>query len=118
MATRVALTKTALPGPYNYTGVELDFTAADPVNKERFPLTGKEIVLAWNTAAVASSTVTISAVADPYGRTRSVDAVTVAATKIFAFGPFTNRTGWLQADGNMYLEASVAEVEFAVLTLP
>lgn len=118
MATRTTLTKSSLPGPYNYTGVTVTFAAADVANKNRFVLTGKEVVLAWNTAAVASGTVTITATADPYGRTQSITGITLDAGEMFVFGPFTNRQGWLQTDGYLYLEASAVEVKFAVLVIP
>lgn len=117
MATRVAVTKTVLPGPYDYLGVLVVFEAADTVDKNKIVLTGKEVILAKNVGA-SPATVTVTSVADPYGRTKDISAVSVAAGVVKAFGPFTNRQGWLQTDGSLYFEASAADIEFAVLVIP
>jgi hypothetical protein len=191
MAVRVALTKTAAPGPFNYAGIEVTLGAANvstlaisaateaanavltaaahglitgesisisgftdgwtggngvktvtvinantftigldsqgfgamsgsPViaGGNNFVLTGKEIVLAKNAHADTARTVTIVSVNDPYGRTKDMTAISIAAGKIYAFGPFTNRMGWLQSNGKMFLQGSTTDIKFAVLTIP
>ena len=113
---RTTLTKTNAPGPYASTGAVLTLEAADTTNKNQFVSTGKELVIAHNTDT-GSQTVTISSVADPYGRTKDVDTYSIAADAIAIFGPFPV-LGWQQSDGKIYLEASSSAVKFGVVVLP
>ena len=117
---RTALTVQDVPGKYpGSIGVNAaDFTwaAADIVDQNSFPCTGREIVLVRNDN-VGPQTVTINSVADPYKRTQDVTAYSVGIGEYAFFGPFPV-VGWRQADGNVYLEASAADVFFAVVRLP
>lgn len=54
---------------------------------------------------------------DQYGRSGDIAAYSLAAGDIAVFGPF-KRDGWVQADGNIYLQASNVAVKFGVITLP
>lgn len=113
---RQTLTKTTLHrNGWPTAGVPVTFTAANPTDKEQFPLTGKEIVIARNSGA-SSRTITITSVAYN-GRVGDITTESIAAGAVRVFGPF-NINGWKQTDGNLYLEANNAEVLFAVLTLP
>lgn len=113
---RQNLTKTTLNrNGWPTAGTLVTFTAANPTDKEQFPLTGKEIVIARNSGA-SSRTITITSVAYN-GRTGNITAESIAAGAVRVFGPF-DINGWRQTDGNLYLEANHAEVLFAVLTLP
>lgn len=112
---RTALTKTAAPGSTNYSGAALTMTAADVSNKNEFVASGRDLVVAHN-AGATSRTVTITSAADPYGRTRDIAAVAIAAGVYMVFGPL-ELTGWQQPDGRVYLEANHAEVKFGVLSL-
>lgn len=113
---RTALTKTAVPSPYGGAGVAVTMTAADTTNKNKFPLTGREIVIAQNTGA-SSRTVTITSVDDRYGRSEDIAAEAIAAGAIRVYGPGLAIEGWQQADGSLYLEANHAEVKFGILQL-
>lgn len=115
---RVTLTKTTIEGPFGDYGAgeaDLDLQAADITDKNQFKASGKDIVIAQNTGAGAQ-TVTITSIADPYGRTRDIAAYSLAADDIAIFGPFCT-TGWMQSDGYIYLEADSADVKFAVVAL-
>jgi hypothetical protein len=81
-----------------------------------FALTGKEVLLARNPTGGAL-TVTISSVVDPYIRTGDITTYSIGAGEYAVFPPFP-KAGWAQADGKLYLAASAATVEFAVLKLP
>jgi len=82
-----------------------------------FQVTGKEILLVWN-KNVGAQTVTITSVADPVTkRTGDIAAYSIGINEIMYFGPVFP-TGWVQADGNIYLAAGVTDVNFAVLRLP
>jgi hypothetical protein len=118
---RVVLPVTNPPGKYPVVplaalSADITWTAADVVNKEQVALTGREIVLAWNTDAGAQ-TVTINSSPDPQSRTADIAAYSIGAGLISGFGPFPLE-GWAQGDGTLHLEASSANVKFAVLRLP
>lgn len=96
----------------------LTLLAADTTNKEKFQVTGKEILVAYNSNAGSTArTVTITSVADEKGRTGDITTYSIAARKLFAFGP-AQLAGWQQSDGYVYVEASDAEVLWGVLRLP
>ncbi len=114
---RTVLTKTTIPSPYAGAGVAVTMTAADTTNQNSFPLTGREIVIAWNSGA-SSRTVTITSVDDRYGRSEHITAEAIAAGAIRVYGPGLALEGWQQTDGSLYLEANNAEVKFGILTLP
>jgi hypothetical protein len=113
---RQTLARTSSPGPNPAAGVAVTFTAADVTEKEKLALTGREIVLVHNTGA-SSRTYTITSTEDPFGRTKDISAVSIAAGAIHTVGPF-GLAGWAQTDGSLYLEANNAEVKFAVVALP
>jgi len=114
---RTALTKTTAPGAYPTDGVVVSFDAADAVNLNKFPMTGRELVIAYN-SDVASHNVTITSVADEKGRTGDITSDAIAAGAYHVYGPFTNKAGWAQSDGSLSLEADDATVKFAVVQLP
>lgn len=114
---RTALTKTTIPSPYAGAGVAATMTAADTSNKNSFPLTGREIVIAYNSGA-SSHTVTVTSVDDRYGRSEDISAEAIAAGAIRVYGVGLALEGWQQTDGSLYLEANHAEVKFGVLVLP
>jgi hypothetical protein len=112
---RTRLTVVELPKTYPGGEEEWSFEAADTSNQNDFLLTGREILLIDN-ANVAGQDVTISSVADPYGREGDL-TVTVAATSTVALY-FGARTGWMQADGALYLDTTSSDISYAVLRLP
>jgi len=114
-ADRQTLTKSTAPGKYASTGVCVTQTEADTSNKDQFLSTGNDLVLAHNTGG-SDHTVTITSVADSYGRTGNISQL-VTAGNIYAFGPFP-QTAWMQTGGYIYLEADSTDVDFSVITLP
>lgn len=113
---RNSLTKTdASRNGFPTDGVTLTFETANTTDKEQVVLTGKEIVIAHNTG-VGAATVTINSVAY-LGRTGDIAADSIAAGAMHIYGPFDLR-GWKQSDGNLYLEASSTDIDFAVITIP
>jgi hypothetical protein len=116
---RTTLTKTTPPGafptlPPAADSLDVVFTAADVANKNQFKLETGDIVLAWNTHATTTYTVTLTSIADDKNRQGDVTAYSLAAGDVMVFGPLQQK-GWRQTDGNMYLEASNAAVKFAIL---
>lgn len=113
--TRTTMTTTTAPGSTNYAGQALTMTAADISNYNEFVASGKDLIVAHNTGA-SSYTITVTSVADPYGRTKDISAVSIAAGVYMIFGPL-DLTGWVQSDGKIYLQASNAAVKFGVVRL-
>jgi len=119
---RLTLVKTAAPG--NFPAIQPTANSLDVamvvtvlVNKAQFSASGKDLVFAHNTGAGAG-TVTINSVADPKNnRTGDITAYSIGAGEYAVFGPFS-REGWVQTDGNVYLEASTTDVKFGVVSLP
>lgn len=119
MARQVHTPLTALgtkTDAYAAGAADLTMTAADVAESEEATHTGDIIVIAHNTGA-SPYTVTVSSVVDRLGRTGDITTYSLAADDYAVFGPF-NTEGWLQADGNLYFEATNAEVKFGVVKLP
>ena len=115
-AARTALTVQSKPGLYGTIGagaLALTFTAADAVNKNEFIGSGREAIIARNVGASAY-TVTISSAPDELGRVKDVGPYSIPANGIAYFGPVPLR-GFGQTQRKIYLEASNASIEFAVV---
>ncbi len=97
---------------------DVTFTAAGTafIDGAGFTLTGRELILVRNPTAGAL-TATISSVPDRRKRSGTITAYSVGAGEIAAFGPHLPE-GWQQADGQLFLSASAAGLEFAILRLP
>lgn len=113
---RTALTVQPAPTGYDTDGSALAWTAADVINKNEFVATGKEMILARNTHATDPYGVTITSVADAYGRTKDIVVAAIAAGVTKMFGPMPLH-GWSNA-GKIELEATDASVKFAIVRLP
>jgi|SRR5665213_3128779 len=99
-------------------GLDLVWTAADASNGNKFPFTGKEVLLVQNTDT-GSQTVTLTSVADSRGRSDDVTAYAVAAGVISAFNFRGGAEGWQQpSDQSVHLAASSALIKYAILRIP
>lgn len=114
---RTSLTPVSAPGSYAAAGTVFTWTAADATNGNAFTLTGKQLVLAYNSDTAAAHSVTVTSVADEYGRTGNITADSIAIGAYKMYGPF-KLPGWLQTDGNLYISADDALILFAVITIP
>ena len=119
---RSTLVKTAASGSnptLQPAANSLDVTMAATVvaDKTQFVASGKDLIIIQNTGATAH-TFTITSTADPKNnRTGDITAYSLDAGEIAHFGP-AYRDGWVQSDGNIYLEANHIEIKFGVITLP
>ena len=100
--------------PVAVNALDLVETAADVVNKNQFAPSGDDLVVVHNTGA-APYTVTFTSAADEFKRTGDVSAYSLDAGELAAFR--FKKPGWLQADGNIYIEASNAAVKWAIIQL-
>lgn len=97
----------------------LDITMAATVvaDKTQFVASGKDMVIIQNTGA-SPHTFTITSVAAGLNkRTGDITSYSLGAGELASFGP-VEREGWMQSDGNVYLEADHIEIKFGVITLP
>jgi hypothetical protein len=108
-------TAVTLPGGYATDGANAPMTAADAVNFERVLHTGRQVIVYRNSGA-SSRIVTVSSVADPFGRTGDfTDTVPAGEMHVSPMFPVD---GWRQSDGFLYFSGAHAEVLFTVLTIP
>ena len=112
---RTPLTALDLPGALDYDGSVLTWAAADDTDKNDVALTGREILLIRNDNA-GVQTVTIQSAPDPFGRERDLVFTDIAAGAYAVGGPFP-KAGW-DIGGKLQIDASVADVMFAILRLP
>lgn len=107
--------------PYDtVTAGSLHFTwTAGNTGGDTVTLTGREIVLMWNSGA-SPRTVTITSQVDEKGRTGDITAYALATGEFGCFtGGLTNSPGWRNTStGLVTITPSHAEVKWAVLKLP
>jgi hypothetical protein len=103
------------PGVVNAGDLAFTFTAADVANLNQFLGPGKFLIIAQNTD-VGAQTITFTSKADGFGRTGDVATYSMPTTTFATF--LVETLGWLQSDGNFYLNASSANVKFAIVKLP
>ena len=107
-------------GPYgDYStanAADLTMAAADVGNGNQFASSGRDLLVAYNSGG-SPYYVTVSSVADPYGRTGDITQYDVGAGEYAVFGPF-KRPGWIQTDGYVYVDAENAAVYLGVVALP
>jgi hypothetical protein len=116
---RASLTKTTALGAYgtySAAAAKLTMAAANVADMNQFTFGGEDLIVAHNTGG-SPYTLTISSVADPYGRTQDITTYSIPAGEYAVFGPF-KAPGWLQSDGKIYLAASNASVLLGVVKLP
>lgn len=93
----------------------ITYVAHDTTDQNAFPLTGREVLLIKSTDA-GSQDVVIGTTPDSFGRTQDL-TITVAASAEHAIA-FLDRSGWMQSDGMLYLDCTVATIAYAVVRLP
>jgi hypothetical protein len=112
---RTALTPIALNNPYG-AAVAVTYTAGDAVNGNQYVCTGRERLLVKNGDGAAPHTFTLKRTTDPFG-TAADQVITVPLSAEVAT-PTIPQVGFIQADGNVYIDVSSAQLSFAVLQPP
>ncbi len=121
MARTILTAMTAL-GPYNpdayavASAADLTMAAADTGDGNAVVATDRQAVFAHNTN-VGAQTVSVTSTNDPYGRRGHVVTYSIGAGEYAIFGPF-KLLGWSQTNGQLYFNASHAEVKLGVINLP
>jgi len=117
---RTTVTKQAVVGPYPTMPVaanslNITLVAADVANGNQFAPSGDDVLLVLNSDGANPYTFTVTSVPDEKGRTGDIATYSLAAGAYAAFR--LKKTGWIQSDGNIYLNGSNAAIKFAVLSL-
>jgi len=101
--------------PLGAGSADVTLAAADNVNGNSVPSTGRELILVQGTGNV---TVRSSATGDPFKRIGDITSYVIsAAPKVSVLGPFPVN-GWRQVDGTLWIDSSAATVLLAVVQLP
>lgn len=103
------------PGAVGSGALNFALAAADPSNGNSFALTGREVLLVFNSDVAAAHTVTFTSAPDPQGRTSDITSYSVASGAYAIFSYRGGVNGWRQSDGTAHLMASSASIEFAPL---
>src|SRR5262245_2601244 len=111
---RTAIVPITAPGSSASAGQSVTWVAADAVNGNYFPSSGKDLLLARNTGSDPADVV-IHSQADAFNRTGDISATLAAAAQVI-FGPFL-AIGWRDLVGNISLDGETG-IEFAVVVLP
>lgn len=113
---RTDLTISTAPDPYDTDGAALTWEAGDPSNGNQFDASGRDVLLVRNTDAVNPQTVTVISTPDRYGRTGDASrSVPANGSAVFQKFPLS---GWVQDDGNIYVDVADAAIELAVVRIP
>jgi hypothetical protein len=116
---RTAITITVAEGPYgDYTAGDADLTVAtaDVDDKNKVTFSGSKILLIAHNTDAGAHDITVSSVADEFGRTGDITDYSLGADEYAVFGPFV-ANGWKQSDGALYFEADDATVKFGIVEL-
>lgn len=120
-AARVEMTPVspkALRGTIAANAADVVLTAADATNKQQAQITGREMILAYNSSPDTAYTITINSVADSdLGRTGDITAYSLGFGEFALFGLVPIK-GWAQTNGKLYFEASNAAIKFVVIRVP
>lgn len=116
---RTSITVQTPPGPFvalpvSANSLDTTWQAADPTNKNSSAFPGRLLVKVRNDDA-SSQTFTITSSVDSHLRTGDIGPYTLGAGEEAHF--IVQREGFVQSDGLLYLEASDADVKFAIVAI-
>ncbi len=84
-------------------------------NGNQFVSSGNDIVICRNDQ-IGAQTITFYTVEDPYGLQENIEVYSIGAGEYAIFGIF-QVIPWRQADGNVYLGTSHADILIAIIAL-
>lgn len=96
------------------SGTAVSWQPADVANGNAFRVTGREVLLVYNSGDTAAN-LTIASIQDPYRRERDISE-SIPANAYYLYGPFSLEA-WRQSDGNVYVNATSANVRFLLISL-
>jgi hypothetical protein len=119
--TRIIITPQTPLGPYpalpvTANALDITFAACDASLKNYFVPSGRDLLLVYNSDATNPYTFTLFSVADAMGRTGDITTYSLSAGETAAV-LLTSMNGWVQTDGNVYVDGSNVKIKFAVIRL-
>ena len=120
--TVTALTVQTAKGPFDaVTAGDLDFTFAAGATGDgnSYAITGKEILIAYNSDGANPYYITVSSVDDEKGRSTDITEYSLAAGDyaIITQGMTTSK-GWIQTTGSINVVVENVAVQLAAIRLP
>jgi hypothetical protein len=117
---RQLLTKLVPVGPYPALPVvanslDLPFTAANATDKEHFIPGNDSLLIVKNDHATLAKTFIITSKANEMNRTGDVGPYSLGAGEHAVFR--LKKSGWMQSDGKIRIEAESSDIKFAVIQL-
>lgn len=118
-----ALTTQTIRAPFAATPTagQLHFTfAAGATGGDTITVTGREVIIAYNSHATTAYTFTITSQVDGQNRTGDITTYSLAAGEFAVFsGALTNAPGWKNVStGLLSVAVSNAAIKWAILQLP
>jgi len=117
-----AITVQTMKAPFDVVsagGITFTWTVGN-TGGDTIAITGREILLIWNSSATTTYTVTISSQVDSQNRTGDITAYSLALGEFAYFtGGLTNQPGWKNTStGLITITPSNAAIKWALLKLP
>lgn len=110
--------KTGYAATISADGLQYTMTAGDASNGNTVPWVGNRMMLLLqNVSTDTDYYVTVTSVADRFGRTTAILTQYDVNFGGDPEGIILDREGWQQSDGALYIDVENAAVEFAVLAL-
>ena len=101
--------------PYAANEADFTWTAADATNGNSAVLTGREMLLCWNSDDDTAYTITVTSV-EIDGRTGDITSYSLGFGEYAVMGPFPTK-GW-NSNGVLLFTANNTAVKFAVIRIP
>lgn len=114
---RTVVAKSNALGPYKGAWDTLTMAAGDVANGNYFVLTGKEILVMYNSSADTAYHVTIHSVDDSFGRQEDITEVDIPFGTYRMFGPIYLE-GWAQTNNWLHVNVENAAILLGVIVIP
>ena len=116
-ATQVAVTiiKGPYPGTVSSGDLDIAMTAVTAgVSEVTFTITGKEILLVYNRVDGDPALISLTSVANEYGRKGDISSYSISPSEMMGF-KFNSTVGWATSDHIVHATASTEDCRFALI---
>lgn len=115
-AAIVAQTLEGAYGDYGANEADITLTAADTGDGNYTVWAGSKLLIIADNPSGGALTLTVTSVANRYGRSGDITTYSIGAGELAIFGPF-EPDGWMQSNGQLYYAGSSADLDIAVIAL-
>lgn len=117
-----AISIQTMKGPFEAitaNSADMTFAAGTTGAGDTIAVTGREIIIAYNSHAVTAYSFTVTSVVDEKNRTSDITTYNLDAGEFAILGiGLTNSAGWKNGSGLIAVTVSNASVKWAVVRLP